>query len=153
MCWLIMWKRIQTRSRLVKFYPQAKIKCPLCELKDETVDHIYFQCDYTKRCLEVFCQQLKIKGNFSNLSNFSDWLHKPCTGGFRKKVLQCCCAALLYHLWKQRNDAICNKKIMQPAKLIEKLKAKAFWRICSILPSKTCNKEKFWFDHLMRFKL
>ncbi|XP_057452553.1 uncharacterized protein LOC130744377 [Lotus japonicus] len=45
--WRVLWGRIQTRvdlSRIGLYFVGDDLKCPLCQLEDESVDHLLFCC-------------------------------------------------------------------------------------------------------------
>lgn len=117
-----MWGRISTRDRLAKYNAIMDTRCPICEHADESLDHLFFKCDYTSKCYEHLCQQIHVSGNVNSLKSFSRWVYKPCLGNFRKKLIQSSCAAFLYQIWNQRNEAIWNKKILQHSKLVARVK-------------------------------
>lgn len=51
-CWLAMHRRLLTRDRLARMGVCQETECLLCGCKPENIDHLFFECDYSKKCLE-----------------------------------------------------------------------------------------------------
>ncbi|KAI5334704.1 hypothetical protein L3X38_024837 [Prunus dulcis] len=44
--WLLIRKRLQVRSHLYKFLPNINPECPLCKNHMETINHLFFKCQF-----------------------------------------------------------------------------------------------------------
>ncbi|XP_057535226.1 uncharacterized protein LOC130813406 [Amaranthus tricolor] len=114
LCWLVMWRRVQTKDRLKKMQIQTDELCPLKMLED----------------------QIGINVSIADLTQLSTWLQKPCNGRFRRRVIQCTYAALIYNIWKQRNAAVWRKCIASHQSTVERVTKEIYWRIVSVMPKK-----------------
>lgn len=54
--WMILWRRLRVRTKLKQFGIIQDDACPLCGVDPETMDHLYFQCSYVRKC----CTALQI---------------------------------------------------------------------------------------------
>ncbi|XP_062079946.1 uncharacterized protein LOC133784674 [Humulus lupulus] len=51
--WLVMWERLHTKDRIVRYNSNIDLVCLLCGVENEDIDHLFFKCTYSKRCLEA----------------------------------------------------------------------------------------------------
>ena len=96
LCWIIMWGRLNTRDRLSKMGIQCDTICPICESQDESIEHLFRECIYIKRCYEIRTRKLNLTIPQGSMQQLSSWLHKPTTGSFRNKVIKSIVVGLLY---------------------------------------------------------
>ncbi|XP_021775094.1 uncharacterized protein LOC110738956 [Chenopodium quinoa] len=146
-CWMIMWKKIRVRAHLAKIGVITDDKCPLCENSAETVEHLFFNCQYTRKC----CIELQSRiGQNISFSSLEDCYQKllDIKGRFQRQVFQSCYAGLLYCIWCQRNKAVWDKSIMKTEKLIQNLCRDIYHRITQVMPAKTSRKKIEWFNAL-----
>lgn len=85
------------KANLAKLAVIPDADCPLCGKCEETVDHIYFECDYSTDCCEVLSKELKIQINTGSLEDCNLSLQRI-RGRFRRQVLYSYYAGLLYSL-------------------------------------------------------
>lgn len=52
MLWLAIHGRLSTQERLAKRYPGKQMNCPLCRKEMDSNDHLFFNCEYSKKKLE-----------------------------------------------------------------------------------------------------
>ena len=145
LCWLVMWRRVQTKDRLKKMQIQTDELCPLCEQELETCKHIFITCPYASTCRKLLEDQIGINVSIADLTQLSTWLQKPCNGRFRRRVIQCTYAALMYNIWKQRNAAVWRKCIASHQSTVERVTKEVYWRIVSVMPKKVSCTDKNWF--------
>ncbi|XP_056685584.1 uncharacterized protein [Spinacia oleracea] len=89
-CWLMVQGRLQTRERLHKIGVCNTTTCLLCEAKDETHPHFFFDCEYSRRCLQ----------------GVEEWLDIPTSKVHYMGLL------------RARNDALWNQKVPTPSATI-----------------------------------
>ncbi|KAM6563917.1 hypothetical protein CsatB_023915 [Cannabis sativa] len=53
--WLVMWGRLNTKERIAKYDIHIDETCLFCGKEKESISHLFFACDYSRKCL----QQLK----------------------------------------------------------------------------------------------
>lgn len=147
--WIIMWQRLNTRDRLRKIGLDVPSECPLCGKLPETAEHIFLHCEYSQRCRQMLEQKLQVRAQGSDLSQFSNWLHKPVAGSVRSQVVQCVFLSFLYHVWWQRNQAIWQGCIARHKRVVEQIITEAYWRIISVLPKKTSNRDRIWIRDIL----
>lgn len=147
--WLIMWNRIQTKNRLKRFGVVQDDLCYLCECNSETIDHLFFECGYARMCWNLLLEGLQLNSRFNNVSELDAWLQKPVTGRVKATVIRSCVTALLYNIWRQRNEACWNKALQHPAAVVRTVKSDCWHRISGFWPRKTSQNVKDWCKHIL----
>ena len=148
-----MWRRIQTKDRLARIGIQIDQLCSLCHKENESLDHLFFGCDYTSKCCNILKHRLNFTADLSNINKLSQWLVNCIRGRFKKSVVQACFSTLLYMLWKQRNDAIWKSYILKHEILVDNVLSLVRIRILGVMPRKTSQSDRDWFSKLMSLLL
>uniref|UniRef100_A0A803PR18 Endonuclease/exonuclease/phosphatase domain-containing protein n=1 Tax=Cannabis sativa TaxID=3483 RepID=A0A803PR18_CANSA len=91
---------------------------------------------------------LKWHTKADTLGNLIKIIHKARQNRFRKGVKAVCITALVYLIWRSRNNLIWNEKTQQPAELLQQLKKNVKTRLMVVMPKKVKNKDREWFDCL-----
>jgi hypothetical protein len=112
--WRIANNVIPVRSALSYRGIPCSIICPRCLKKEETISHLFMECDRTTRIW--FGSNLGIKFT-PNHTNFIDWLFH-CISTFKKEDL-CYVAAILYGIWWARNKQVFEDHNMEDKAIID----------------------------------
>jgi len=96
--WLLSKNRILTRDNLAKRRELADQTCLFCTER-ESVDHLFFHCSVAKRLWRVVLSILNLPEVCSYEILASRWLANK-----RHTVNNIICAAVMWCLWKLRND-------------------------------------------------
>ncbi|XP_021846169.2 uncharacterized protein [Spinacia oleracea] len=147
--WMAMWRRLQTKDRLVRFGMCEDDTCPVCGTSAETIDHIFFTCPYSQICVQELGRALHLPLLFNDLDAACRQIPKLSAGRFKNQVFQSCVVAMMYCIWRQRNEAVWNKTIKHPRALVRQVKHMCFWRITSIMPQRIKSHEREWFVRLL----
>ncbi|XP_057532114.1 uncharacterized protein LOC130810169 [Amaranthus tricolor] len=147
--WVAMWKRLSTRDRLKRFGLCSEDFCPLCEKEPETINHLFFSCDYADACSRLLCKELDLQNHFVSLDQLADLMKKPVVGRFRSSVIRSCFCALVYCIWSQRNDVIWNAKLCHPRTVVKRIKNLCMHRIMGVMPRKVSDSNRTWMIRLL----
>jgi hypothetical protein len=96
--WLLSKNRTLTRDNLAKRRELADLTCLFCTER-ETVDHLFFHCSVAKRLWHIVLNILNLPVVCSYEILASRWLANK-----RHTVNNIICAAVIWCLWKFRND-------------------------------------------------
>jgi len=96
--WLLSKNRTLTRDNLAKRRELAYLTCLFCTER-ETVDHLFFHCSVAKRLWHIVLNILNLPVVCSYEILASRWLANQ-----RHTVNNIICAAVIWCLWKFRND-------------------------------------------------
>lgn len=95
--------------------------CVLCNKKDETRQHLFFDCTYSSEVWTFFCSRL----NAHPPVLFEDglrWLRNPSPDEFKKLIIKLVYQAALYCIWKERNTQIHNQNFRSAQAVILEMK-------------------------------
>lgn len=84
--WLAFQNRILTQDRLQKFGFSGPSRCILSKIEEESVDHLLYNCVYSKTCWEWLVKNLNwsspLPRTFEDL--LKGWPYKACGGVYSK---------------------------------------------------------------------
>ena len=115
----ILWlrDRLLTRDKLQGLIVDQT--CPLCNAADESIDHLFFQCNVGKYVWLQIKQWLGISRAMSTLKAVVKWITKEARGtGIQAKAKKIGLACSVYCIWKARNEMIFEGKIKQPNAIV-----------------------------------
>lgn len=100
--WLAMHNRLATGDRVLKWNPQAITTCWLCKVEDETRDHLFFDCLYSREVWKG------VTGNLAGNGSCSwNQVTQVVVNGLQERVatilLRYSFQAVIYGLWQERN--------------------------------------------------
>ena len=63
--WMAIKEKLQTQDRILKWSNDQSMKCPLCKKVNDSHDHLFFECEYSK----TIWIELKSKMEIAWMSN------------------------------------------------------------------------------------
>ncbi|KAL0304923.1 UNVERIFIED_CONTAM: putative ribonuclease H protein [Sesamum calycinum] len=86
--------------------PNAGNGCVLCDGQStETHDHLFFNCWFSKRCLTILKEKVKFQWPYLEWKQGITWASKKWRGNHLvNAALRATLAALVYHIWAERNN-------------------------------------------------
>ena len=146
--WLAVQHKLQTTERLVRIGVSSSDQCLICSQGSESHTHLFFECDYSRICLSEMKRWLGISAITNNLNRLIVWIATSKKSKFKREVWNACLSALVYSIWKSRNDAYWNMYITMPHLLIDTLKRIVKERIRAVMPKKIARQDFVWFMSL-----
>ncbi|XP_013624294.1 PREDICTED: uncharacterized protein LOC106330365 [Brassica oleracea var. oleracea] len=127
--WVSVRNRLPTRDRLLRWGMSVPSTCLLCGVADETRDHIYLSCTFSKDIWDSFFGQ----GGFNQPYGFADvirWMHHSTPPGKLRTICKLIAQAVFYAIWNEKNKRL-HTSVARPLQLITKeikiiLKAKLY---------------------------
>ena len=120
--WLTVKDRLMTRSRILKFQRLDNSNCLLCDIEEETRDHLFFKCSKSMKCLQELRNWLGWRASSTNLLSILRWIQREKVSKFKKKVYNAMIAALVYVLWHQRNLCLWKEGAVNVTEVIQRVK-------------------------------
>ncbi|XP_058776968.1 uncharacterized protein LOC131651320 [Vicia villosa] len=109
--WLACHGKLPTRSRLFRFGIVNYATCCFCS-KEETIDHILFECNETSRIWKQVLDWLGIAHDPKPWSEELCWLMQQCRGkSVRATMLKLALAESVYGVWQLRNSVSFDKEL------------------------------------------
>ncbi|XP_077252333.1 uncharacterized protein LOC143891674 [Tasmannia lanceolata] len=79
-CWQAFLSRLPTKDRLIRHGTKLPPECFLCLHSSESIDHIFFECGYSKWIWGTILKNLKIKRRILNLHSEEEWIRNSFKG-------------------------------------------------------------------------
>ena len=116
--WRVLNDAVATKVNLFKRRKTTLAICPICELQEETGEHLFFQCPWT-RCVWFGCV-LGARLEVDSIANFKRWwiaITDQDQEIDNNELLMICW--LLWNIWKHRNGRIFDHSVINPMLVIE----------------------------------
>ncbi|XP_074313789.1 uncharacterized protein LOC141648982 [Silene latifolia] len=101
--WLVAHKRLLTRDRLMRMGVTQTNICFLCGTDAESVEHLFFQCDFSKRCKALLSEWLQMDIPEQQVLDW--WIKYRNRSLIVKKIVVAAVITLIYGIWRCRNQA------------------------------------------------
>ncbi|XP_071704788.1 uncharacterized protein [Rutidosis leptorrhynchoides] len=105
--WLVIKERLTTQDKLKQWYPNKSYSCDLCGTIEDSIRHLFFECNYSKQVWKEVKRYLIWRGLPNNVFSIVDLLAKSTQ---RNKIWgvinRITLAATVYHIWQERNSRI-----------------------------------------------
>ncbi|XP_077226304.1 uncharacterized protein LOC143859509 [Tasmannia lanceolata] len=102
--WQAFLSRLPTKDRLIRHGTQLPPECFLCLHSSESIDHIFFECGYSKWIWGIILKNLKIKRRILNLQSEEEWIRNSFKGkGQLSTAIRLLFQASIYSIWFERN--------------------------------------------------
>lgn len=120
--WLIMRGRLKTKAYLARLHIGADDRCSFCQSKSEEIDHLFFECDYTKSVWSKVLSHYSIIRNPQCWRTEIQWFKRRTRGRSKtQKMLKTLLAATLYFLWMERNRRVHDKNAVSSDSIVSQI--------------------------------
>ncbi|PWA39286.1 reverse transcriptase domain, Reverse transcriptase zinc-binding domain protein [Artemisia annua] len=94
-------------DRLLKWYPEKQVQCPLCEECPDSHEHLFFECPYSTLIWQDMKKRIK-KDEWSDKWKeiLFDISEMPCNNNIMSIMRRLVLAACVYYIWTERNKRI-----------------------------------------------
>lgn len=102
--WIAMHGRLTTQDRLLKWYPDRQMACSLCEVCLDSINHLFFECPYSKRIWSEFkkkIEQTTLPDIWDDI--VSHMISQKFNKSIRSILRRVGLAACVYFIWNERN--------------------------------------------------
>ncbi|XP_071741182.1 uncharacterized protein [Rutidosis leptorrhynchoides] len=108
--WLAKLNRLNTQDRIQKWMPNQSFKCVLCDKVNDSVNHLFFSCEYSLKVWSSLKHYLLFKGLSNCLIEIIQSLAQyPYTSNIWCILNRIVLAACVYYIWQERNYRIFKK--------------------------------------------
>ncbi|GKA71324.1 reverse transcriptase domain, reverse transcriptase zinc-binding domain protein [Tanacetum coccineum] len=99
--------RLSTQERIMKWYPEKQLKCSLCGMNPDSLNHLFFECNYSTKVWKALME----KSNHYVMPNRWDDLLIAMTSMRHNKSIKSIMrrivfAAYVYFIWNERNKRL-----------------------------------------------
>lgn len=116
--WVVAWNRLHTRDRLSRWGLTVPTNCILCNLQEESRDHLFFECEFSSEIWTFFT----MRTNLNPPPRFMDcllWLQTASRDKHVSLIIKLLFQASIYSIWQERNARI-HSSISKPAAVLIK---------------------------------
>ncbi|XP_074314039.1 uncharacterized protein LOC141649243 [Silene latifolia] len=115
--------------------------CLICENAVENLDHLFLNCEYSKRVLQQIeiwlCYPLPVE-------NLMDWRGRLPGSRLKKGVMNAILNAAIYHIWRQRNLSKFESKLLRPEKLAHSILTELRLRVKGVARNAIDDCDRRW---------
>ncbi|XP_010315566.2 uncharacterized protein [Solanum lycopersicum] len=110
--WMMMNQKLATVDRLTRWGLEVDKICVLCKNADETIEHLFLQCQFTRKLWENVLRMLEHQGTIPIVwEQFQQWCVQNGKGKrATAQVFKTVITEGIYDLWIERNNRIFEKK-------------------------------------------
>ncbi|XP_074315653.1 uncharacterized protein LOC141651860 [Silene latifolia] len=119
-CWLIAHERLLTQDRLVRMKIIQENKCFLCGLQEESLDHLFFDCSFSRQCRRLISHWCHVNLPLQNIIRW--WIELRQATACKKKVIAIILAGLMYYIWQSRNCSRVDGYVLRPKVVVASVK-------------------------------
>ncbi|XP_074314052.1 uncharacterized protein LOC141649256 [Silene latifolia] len=115
--WAVMLGRLLTRDRLAKMGGPTSMECYLCQGADESHGHLFFECDFSRKCSDLMQQKLTIRLNPRALVEWNKRGRRLSI--LRRRMVCACYVMLVYLIWQARNKPRTMLSVIHPKVIVQ----------------------------------
>ncbi|XP_074301105.1 uncharacterized protein LOC141632457 [Silene latifolia] len=139
-------RRLPTRDRLARMGLAVEKICPICLLADESHGHLVYDCVYAKTCTSLLQNNLH---TVLRLQDLVCWFSEGRRiSKMRKRYVGACHVALIYWIWRIRNEARLDHLVRRPELIVHQLLQDVKTRFLTQNFSIMGARDKNWFHSL-----
>lgn len=107
--WLALNNRLYTRDRMIKWKLNCDPHCAFCSVHMESVQHLFFQCNYSQQIWQGLMSILGINNPACQWTLVVEWIQKQGRKSCPKsQLITMLFTEAVYTIWLQRNSQIFN---------------------------------------------
>ncbi|XP_019267173.1 PREDICTED: uncharacterized protein LOC109244525 [Nicotiana attenuata] len=120
-CWLAGHGRLLTRVRLQKMGVTQDTMCTISDNAPETIEHLFFDCQFSRACMQAMAKWLNIGVQNTILQGIWRRLTRGVKGENYRILVNSVLAALIYAIWKARNEALWHQRVPNPGTICSQI--------------------------------
>ena len=118
--WLIALNRLSIKDRMSQWGVPVSSTCLLCGSADETRQHLFLECDYSKEVHTFFFSPVHLSLP-PLIMDVLGWIKAPTRDSNINLILKLTFQASLYMLWKERNSRMHNQLSRPAVSLVQEI--------------------------------
>ncbi|XP_074293105.1 uncharacterized protein LOC141620025 [Silene latifolia] len=140
--WLGEDKGYKVKDGLNRMGVQVDPTCFLCGMADESHDHLFFDCCYSKLCVHTLQQCLRVSFPVTYLAGWFKRGHDR--SKLQRKIICALHVGLVYAIWKARNKAQVDISILCPEVMIKRVMKDGINRSWARNTGRICQRDLEW---------
>ncbi|XP_019257768.1 PREDICTED: uncharacterized protein LOC109235982 [Nicotiana attenuata] len=112
--------KLNTRDRLARWEVTNELLCPMCNVEEESVEHLFFKCTFAAAIWSKILHWMGVNRQTMKWSQEIEW---ACSNAKSRsanaEIYRIAIAGCVYHVWQERNHRIFRAKQKQAGILIK----------------------------------
>ena len=143
-CWLSVLGKLLTKDRLAKFAHIEDKICVICGKEEETIKHLFFECERTKKWLEEMKHWLGWHTKKNRLIELLRVIQRLKESRIKKQAMTVAIISLVYVVFKYRNKKILKGEETNDTEILRKVRTDTQFRMLYCCHKKASVKELDW---------
>ncbi|XP_071689250.1 uncharacterized protein [Rutidosis leptorrhynchoides] len=155
--WLIKLERLTTKDKLVKWYPNQTFKCELCGKCEDSIKHLFFECDFSRSVWFKMKRKLLFRGLPGDIQEIINILARyPFRSQIWDVINRITLAATAYQLWQERNCRVFKGKRRNEREVLKLIEVGIMMKLAALRVKNTPSVKKaaaIWSMHIEKDRL
>lgn len=143
--WLAAKQKLRTKDKLLRLGLVKDDLCPLCSMYPETTKHLFFQCPFSVWCIFATRGWVGVMFLPVDMMDF----RKTKMTCFQMRVLCAIYAAVIYHIWMNRNTALWKGFVSTPQQDLDTIQLIIRDCLAALYPTINDNRISSWMQFWM----
>ncbi|XP_010695394.1 uncharacterized protein LOC104908041 [Beta vulgaris subsp. vulgaris] len=119
--WMALLNRLATTDRISKWKRDCNTLCKLCGVQEESVQHLFFECEYSKSIWNAVLQYIELSPVNTAVGELRRVVQKARSKRSKDKLFVMLYTESLYAIWLQRNSKHSKDSILSPHAVIKEV--------------------------------
>ncbi|XP_074289394.1 uncharacterized protein LOC141614547 [Silene latifolia] len=143
--WIYHHNNMNTKDKLCKLGISSEDTCYMCALRTETIEHVFFDCEYSKAVIDLVGQQIGVQ---LPTRDILEWRSNRRGSKLKVDLGNAIVNACTYHIWRHRNLSKFELTLMNPRKVADTITEEMKLRLRGITLM-VADNEKGWLRRLI----
>ncbi|XP_048498113.1 uncharacterized protein LOC125496638 [Beta vulgaris subsp. vulgaris] len=119
--WLALLNRLATVDRVSKWNRECSTLCKMCGIQNESVQHLFFDCDYSKSVWSAALQVIGMSPESTAGGELRKAVQKARSKRSKNRLYVMLCTECLYAIWIQRNCKHFKGILLSPIAVVKEV--------------------------------
>lgn len=129
-CWMTAIQKVKTKDKLMLIGAVDNDHCPLCGIHPESSTRLFFECLFSKRCLQEIRTWSGLR--FKPIAQMD--FRKLKGNSIHRNILCAIFTSSVYYIWRARNDAVWHAFVRSPSYISTLVQNEVRHRVLSLHP-------------------
>ncbi|XP_074306379.1 uncharacterized protein LOC141641623 [Silene latifolia] len=145
--WLTAQNRLLTQDRMFKMKIIQENRCFLCGVGEESIEHLYFECLFGRKCLALLSNWLQVDVPVNSVLLW--WVRKKMKSLLIKQIIGAAITSMMYHIWHARNQSHVDQFVPRPERVFMSVRMDLLARVRSKNEMIKSNLARVWIDNCL----
>ncbi|XP_075076376.1 uncharacterized protein LOC142163027 [Nicotiana tabacum] len=119
---LVAHEKLLTRDKLIQWGMEVPLACPLCNTRNESISHLFFQCDMSSYIWKKVLAWQGISRMVMDWQEELKWAEVYARGRrVEAEIYRMTLAASVYYIWKEKNQRVFQSMQSDPKHIMKQI--------------------------------